>query len=610
MSKSIFQNPEHVAKIGYNGFPLRNHLKFSSTTGQLLPVFFHYLNPGDKVDCQTIIQSRTQTLETAAWTNIEEHIEWFFVPLRQLFKLFGDKYFNISDINTTLINTNNGKLDNPSKLPVVYFYKSIIAPIIYHHLNFTKDDTWLPYIKGAIRLAELLHYPIQTQYVINYIIDTINELKPDPNFVVDISLEEVRAKMPSKDFTVNLWFLLAYHRIYYSYYRLTDRELNEPSMFNLDTFYDTSVIENTQFLTRPLFKIHYRPLQKDFFRANLISPIFANGDIGSLSNSSEYPNMIRQNWLLSPYSGSQDDVLVSPNSELTLMENVKGTSLSLASPVGSSVSYNVNTAAIRGLFAQEKLLEISRRAAKHYDAQLLAHFGVKINNRYENEAIFLGSHTSQIQIGDVISTSDVPEGSDLGQVGGKGYNSDASDHIKFEAHEHGILMAIYSAVPDMTYYGAGLDRLLTYSGVDDFYIPEYDNLGYQPFYYYQSYADSLLASSVDEEHSSKQILGWTPRFYEQKAKYNLALGALGYYGSLKSWSVTQNPPQGNNLSMFLSNTNMLDNIMLTSFDRDNVSTDNKESFIGSIYDSDPLIHDLYFSVNLASKMSTYGLPSL
>ena len=57
-------NPNHVAKIGYNGFDMGHSLKFSSTVGELLPVYYDILQPGDKVSLKSTIKTRTMPLES------------------------------------------------------------------------------------------------------------------------------------------------------------------------------------------------------------------------------------------------------------------------------------------------------------------------------------------------------------------------------------------------------------------------------------------------------------------------------------------------------------------------------------------------------------------
>ena len=101
---NIYSNPTHRAKIGYNGFDMSQLLKFTSTTGELLPVYYDFLQPGDKVSLNSILKTRTLPLQTAAMCNIKERVEWFFVPMNQLYSIFEDWYFGIKDFKSNMFN--------------------------------------------------------------------------------------------------------------------------------------------------------------------------------------------------------------------------------------------------------------------------------------------------------------------------------------------------------------------------------------------------------------------------------------------------------------------------------------------------------------------------
>ena len=82
---NVFKAPEHRAQIGYNGFDMSQYRKFTSSVGQLLPVYYDLLNPGDKINSRSFIFSRTETLSKAAMVSLDEHLDWFFVPMEQLY---------------------------------------------------------------------------------------------------------------------------------------------------------------------------------------------------------------------------------------------------------------------------------------------------------------------------------------------------------------------------------------------------------------------------------------------------------------------------------------------------------------------------------------------
>ena len=97
---NILKNPSFSAANGYNGFDMSKYLKFSSSVGHILPVYFDFLQPGDKITAKSTLKTRTMVLDSAAMVQIEEHLDWFFVPMEQLYHFFNEFYYGIQDFRT------------------------------------------------------------------------------------------------------------------------------------------------------------------------------------------------------------------------------------------------------------------------------------------------------------------------------------------------------------------------------------------------------------------------------------------------------------------------------------------------------------------------------
>lgn len=574
----LFQNPQHRANLSYNGFDLSQRVVFSSPTGQLLPVYWHFLDPGDKVSIDTELKTRTMDLLSSAFASINEHVEWFFVPMEQLYKFFGQVYNNIQDVNTSLV----GVSPDNDGLPYFNEWNSIVYDILSLLTNSNISSYSLEN-SGAdfIRLFHMLGYPID---------DSLRWLGVDlaPNTAGTIDLQ-FQANLSSLPF-------LAYQKIYSDFYRLSDREANIPEFYNADNFW----------LDNPLDidgenGLRYRPIRKDFFTSRLVSPLQGSSDIGSLGLSIE-PNLDTN---LQAHVGTVQNS-GSPN-------NTNPSDIYGYNGIATSSQYNVSLTAIRAMFAQDKLLSITRRSGKHYDAQTLAHFGVEVPQGISGEVYYLGAHHQPVHIGDVIATAGT-ETTPLGEIGGKGYGYGKSNGIKFSAPCHGVLMAIYSADVDFNYNPMGVDKLLTYVSPNDFFWPEYENLGMQLFQPIQSQTEM---HTVPATYATQ----WVYRYWELKLKYPRVLGSLAY--SLNYWQISKDKPMTNNLVDFLVLPDFLDNIMLYKYHGTTDYSDyieynsnhgywfkQKFDVMQSIFERDPLIHELWCDVKLASKKSTYGLPEL
>ena len=444
----VLEKPTYTAAHGYNGFPLRSSLQFSSALGQLLPVWWHYLQPGDKVNCKSAITTRSTPLQSSAMVDIAEHVDWFFVPMEQMFKLFQHILFGVEDIHSSLIDTDLVSNNYPyTDTQEILDYLIADESNIHDYFGYSRKA-------NSIRLMQLLGYDVTP----------LLEEVANSNYYP--------ATFPSGAYHArSLWSALAYQKIYHTHYRLTDRENNNRKAYNIDDYYSGSGIVDASRLV-DIFEMHYRPIRKDFFHGGFVSPLIGSENIGMLGSFNDGQATFDTDFFRSYLNyGSSSSV-----NQFSTTASVSPTD------VGFTQS---SVASIRQSFALEKLLEITRRAGKHIDEQTLAHFGVKVPQGISNEAYFLGSHDSEVVIGDVISTAGT-DSDPLGQVVGKAYNRSKNLDVQgFEAKTHGVLMAIYSSDVPLHYTPEMCDRLNTYINPSDFYMPEFDNLGMQPIFTYQ-----------------------------------------------------------------------------------------------------------------------------
>ena len=182
---------------------------------------------------------------------------------------------------------------------------------------------------------------------------------------------------------------------------------------------------------------------------------------------------------------------------------------------------SINTQAIRVMFALEKLAKITAMSGKHYDDQVLAHYGYQVKNGYSNEVIMIGQQHSQIGINEVVSNVSIPDGSQAGEIFGKGYgfmpgNDKAFD---FTAPCHGYFIAIYSAVPQRTYTPSGNPKEYSALRREDFPIPEFMNLGNQPLFTteWAVFPQNLIINPVTS---------WNWRYMEHKCRVPMSIGAF------------------------------------------------------------------------------------
>lgn len=514
----VFKGPKGQTNVGYSPFGMDNIANFTSVCGYLLPVYWDFLEPGDKVDIKNILRTVTQPLTKPAMATISEKIEWFAVPIDQIYKPFKTKYFGINDVETDLLPT-SGYNEN---LPFC---------------TLLEANKYIQTCPSALAIQQGLPVTVPTYHEVKRLFDCLGA---PSKFGQPVGTGDTIYG------SVSLLPFAAYQKIYYDHYRLTDRIPNDPQAYNLDSMYNpTGLTQSSDYLRmHKLFALRKRPYRLDYFTSMKTAPLMGSGDINAagvdLGKINQWLTGLSGVQTVTPSSASASNL---PSGGNTASSNQEPTSVRIPISGGTagatqnqlqSVFGSINPSNIRSMYAVEKLLEVTRRSKKHYDMQVLAHFGIDVPKGLAGECYKLGTHEQFISIGDVISSADTSSGV-LGERAGRGDSKGFNEKpIKFEAKCHCILMAIYSAEPYMSYPSTGLDRNLSKTNINDFFKPEFDNLGMQPVFARELQLDHEGSGTP----ASATVVGWTPRYQENKAKYNRSFGGCAY-NAFKEWTLNR-----------------------------------------------------------------------
>ena len=649
----IDQMPEYRANLPRTGHNLSHDFGFTCAPAHLLPVFHDFVNAGETVTLGFDFNLRTQPLDSAAMSKLKTHTEYFFVPMQLLYQGFSDWYYGIREEFSSRFSV-NGELANFT-LPTLDLKK--VMKHIYDQAAYTYWSS------GNLRVQ------LQESAAINgyRLFDMLG-------FRAARCLDGT-----TDDSTLASVFpyqILAYNCIYQNYYRLDTRELFQPNSFNVDYYFNTGSISDTDFAKYCM--LHYRPFDNDYFNDIKVSPIV---DVLNLNNKSSFDvanqYLTRGNVLSSGYNGSDDPFAhINPSSNIQTQFGMKyktsdgevdlsdlsvgingnyfkqvssfppndGDALfdpvahpgalldgdddiinhihSLAGTDSASAEFianglDIGTANIRAMFASEKLWSVTGRAKKKYDDQTLAHFGFKVPHDPKHEITCFGHDISEIHIGEVISTANTGDtGSPLGEIAGKGYGAQGGQRHKFTAPCHGVIMAIFSVVPE-EYYQDTFLKANKLSDRSDLYTPEYDHLGMQPLFGYEVQTDSAHAND---------IVGWQYRYEQWKRRYNRVTSIFrtptdGYTsgGSLSSWihsivpyagrgSVEGQPNDSTNYAKFLHFPSELNDIMLVAYQTNYSNTYASKPY--AVYECDPFVVNSHIDCVKVSTMSDYSLPRL
>lgn len=534
---NFFKKPAAKAKLSFNGFDLSRRRIFTSPCGMLLPIYKRFMTPGEKVKLNSRSFIRTEAIQTAAFTRLTAHVDWFFVPINQLMSLWNEFFNQTQDIESSAFYGDTAQnIMSGVELPTYNSYYILSQPFgngdpnlsIFGRLNdpsaavggdnqyiLYNDDMGVPYIWNFRRLWDMLGYGSLSRVPSGW-------NASDPSTAIGLTL-------PFFDY-------LAYHKIFYGFYNKSQWFKNDVSLYNVDSYFTrTSDLPN---YPKILSTIHYRPFKVDYFTNVFPQPIFGTN----------FANAIGGGFLVDtdPYSSTQESLseslraLINPEGN-TSKSSDSGTPNAIFTKLGDDAadgsdliptyarSNNVrianhnafdeiSTTDIRAMFALDKLLRITAMNGAHYEDQTLAHFGYKMPKGISKEPYYIGSQHTPININEVVATSTTTAsgaGSVIGDIAGKGFSGPSKDgkDLSFECPCHGFIMGIFSVEPDPDYASFGVEMENRYVNNLDFFRPELDNIGMQPMF--------GQFNGITALPNSEDVFGWTYRYAELKTSFDV-----------------------------------------------------------------------------------------
>lgn len=490
MVKSVLQKPLSISNVSRNAFDVGYSNKFTSSLGMLLPCFVRECNPDEHYCINARMFTRTMPMNSAAFIQCTQHIEFFFVPYRLLWRDFpqfvtGTKY--PTSLYDSTVSSDSPKFD----LSKIYnaFKEKLTASNPTPAGGLGTDLLGYPKIQNAMRLLDLLGYGC-------YYTPENHDFAPA---------------------AMNPFRLLAYQKICADFYRVARWEDNRVKSWNIDgltldmtSTFNSVVLQN--FVDNYL-SLHYRPWKKDLFTiadtryqgSDFMSNTF-NAPIFPDSSSLDYYNNMR------PGSTSSSGL----NGDMT------GRSQS-----GGIPTFTISN--LRSAFALDKLYRLMSQASDgDYKSQIKSRYGFDAYAP-QMRCQFVGSASSVLQVNPVTSTADTLavtdnafEGTPVGRIYGNG-EARGSDTFEFDTKEHGILMGICSFVPDVDYSSYGVNIFNKKLTSSEYFQPEFDNLGKQPLDATALYLAKVPGSGGIQ---SPAVLGWIPRYTEYKTHVDEVHGQL------------------------------------------------------------------------------------
>lgn len=189
---------------------------------------------------------------------------------------------------------------------------------------------------------------------------------------------------------------------------------------------------------------------------------------------------------------------------------------------------------LRQAFRLQHFLENSLRTGKRYIEQIFGHFGVESSDARLQRPEYLGGGTLALQVSEVASTAEMPNGSQLGDLAGRGISVGNFGDINFTSEEHGFLFGLAYIVPRSSYFG-GIPKTFLRHERFDFAFPEFATLGEQPLY--------TCELDATQPTDKLEIFGYVPRYSEYKQQIDRFSGDM--VGTLAYWHLGRNLAKAN-----------------------------------------------------------------
>lgn len=182
---------------------------------------------------------------------------------------------------------------------------------------------------------------------------------------------------------------------------------------------------------------------------------------------------------------------------------------------------------LHGLHALTDYMKRHQLAGSAAFQRYLSRFGKALSSEKLNRSIYLGTDSTPIQIGDIMSTSPGSDNTSLGEYAGKGLAYGQAKDFEFSTDEYGMFIVVSSIQPAVGYF-QGLDRSVKHVTKLDFWTPEFDCLGVQPITADELYVSMNGSSSLADPSLHDQVFGFTPRYAEYKKSNDQITGLLRY----------------------------------------------------------------------------------
>lgn len=606
---SNLQNHPHRS-----GFDIGRKNAFTAKVGELLPVYWDISMPGDKYKFSVEYFTRTQPVETSAYTRLREYFDFYAVPLRLLWKSAPSVLTQMQDINQIQALSLTQNLALGTYLPTFSLYGlSSVLNNLNGGTSSPNSSSSLKNMFGFSR-ADMSYKLLSYLGYGNFISSAPSDTSRWWSTSLKVSSSSNYTQRYIQNNRVNLFPILTYQKIYQDFFRWSQWENANPSSYNVDYFSgvspalvdDIPSLSSDYWKSDTMFDLKYCNWNKD-----MLMGVLPNSQFGDVAVIDLPPSVSEVQ--VADTTGALHSVGTATVMNTGIATSPIGVDLSSGAIIkaGSRLSVNVQdiaskftVLALRQAEALQHWKEISQSGDSDYREQIRKHFGVNLPQSLSNMCTYIGGISRNLDISEVVNNNLAAEG-DTAVIAGKGVGA-GNGSFTYTTDEHCVVMCIYHAVPLLDYTITGQDGQLLVTDAESLPIPEFDNIGMEVLPMTQIF-NSPKASIVNLFNA-----GYNPRYFNWKTKLDVVNGA--FTTTLKSWvspvtesllsgwfgfgydegDVNQNNKVVLNYKFFKVNPSVLDPIFGVAAD--------------STWDTDQLLVNSYIGCYVARNLSRDGVP--
>jgi len=484
-------------KVKRNGFDLSFKNAFTAKVGELLPIMCKEVYPGDKFNIKGQAFTRTQPVNSAAYSRLREYYDFYFVPYRLLWNLAPTFFTNMPDFHHAKSLTTS-------------------SSVVTRHPYFTYSDI-MEYL-GNLNTTAGVNEKYQKNFFGFSRVELTVKLLNYLNYGFADNYADIVVPSDANNIVLSPWPLLAYQKICQDYFRDDQWQQGEPYRYNLDyltTSGDYHIpigdLSQADFKNPTMFDLNYCNYQKDYFTGML--PRAQYGDVA----------------VASPLVG---DLAIEHGSSLSFQSTPATGSNTISAGVLTLAGKDMTTAglsvlALRQAECLQKWREIAQSGKQDYQTQMQKHFNVSPSDAMSDHCKYLGGWNSNLNINEVVNTN--LTGDAQADIQGKGVGTLNGDSIDFDAKEHGVIMCIYHCMPLLDWSITRIARQNMKTSFTDYAIPEFDSIGMQ-----QLYPNEMIFGLSDLPSDPSTInMGYVPRYADLKTSVDEIHGA--FIDTLISW---------------------------------------------------------------------------